>query len=146
MELNKLPKITSRKKKILGRGIGSGKGKTAGRGTKGQKARGKIPIKLGMGGVSLIRRLPLFRGKYRNKPFEKKPFVINLKYLNMLPKNSVVDIKLLASYKIINLVDASKRGVKILGEGKLDFPLTIKLPCSKKAVKKIESAGGKVER
>src|SRR3989338_1135351 len=145
MNLNNLPKTTNRKKKILGRGIGSGKGKTAGRGTKGQKARGKIPLKLGFGGTIFVRRLPLYRGKYRNKPHGKKLLVVNLKYLNILPKNSVVDIDLLIAHNIIRAKDVPTSGVKILGEGKLEKALTVKLPCSKRASKKIESAGGSVK-
>ena len=146
MNLSNLPKITSRKKKIVGRGIGSGKGKTAGRGTKGQKSRGKIPAKLGFGGSLFVRRLPLFRGKYRNKPRGKKPWVINLKYLSWLPKNSVVDMELLDKYNIVKIEDVRDRGVKILGEGKIEIPLSVKLPCSKSAVAKIESAGGTVTK
>lgn len=144
MNLSNLPKITGRKKKIVGRGLGSGKGKTAGRGTKGQKSRGKISAKLGLGGSFFVRRLPLFRGKYRNKPRGKKPWALNLKYLSYLPKNSVVDIEILAKYNIVKLDDVRDRGVKILGEGKIDIPLNVKLPCSKMASAKIESAGGTV--
>lgn len=146
MNLNNLPKTTNRKKKILGRGIGSGKGKTAGRGTKGQKARGKIPLKLGFGGTMFVRRLPLYRGKYRNKPHGKKPFVVNLKYLNLLPAKSVVDRALLISHNIISNKLQDDRGIKILGDGKLEKALTVKLPCSKSAAKKIEAAGGSVKK
>lgn len=61
MKLHQLTKIKTKDKKRLGRGIGSGKGKTAGRGTKGQKARGKIPQTF-TGGLSLYKKLPLRRG------------------------------------------------------------------------------------
>ncbi len=146
ISLHSLTKTTTRKKKRLGQGHGSGKGKTGGRGTKGQLAREKSPASTGIGGISLVRRLPLYRGKFRNKPKIYKPIPVNIKYLNLLPKNSVVDIDLLASYRIIDLEQAKKNGVKILGEGNLSIPLIVKLQCSKGAKKKIQSAGGRVER
>lgn len=145
MELNKLPKTTTKEKKRLGQGHGSGRGKTAGRGTKGQKARGKMPLYFEGGGLSLIKRLPMRRGRGRNKVFKKKPLAINVKFLNILPKNTVVDVKALIEHKIVAKEDAQVYGVKILGEGELGVSLTVKLPCSKGARRKIEAAGGKVE-
>lgn len=144
MNLTKLPKIVSRGKKRLGQGQGSGRGKTAGRGTKGQKARGKIPLSFEGGALSLIKRLPFRRGKGRNKVFKKKPVIINIKALNFLPKGSTVDIKTLIEKRLVDRADAQKYGVKILGDGKLEIPLTIKLPVSKQAAKKIIKAGGNV--
>lgn len=144
MNLTKLPKIVSRGKKRLGQGQGSGRGKTAGRGTKGQKARGKIPLSFEGGALSLIKRLPFRRGKGRNKVFKKKPVIINIKALNFLPKGSTVDIKTLIEKRLVDSADAQKYGVKILGDGKLEIPLMIKLPVSKQAAKKIIKAGGNV--
>lgn len=141
VELHQLPKITDKKKKRVGLGHGSGRGKTAGRGTSGQKARGKAPISE----KALWRRLPLLAGKYRNKPVRKKPIVVNIKYLNLLPPNSIIDINLLAASHIVDANQAKNFGVKILGEGKLSIPLIVKLSCSLQAIKKIEAAGGKVE-
>lgn len=145
MNLETLPKITSRKKRRLGQGHGSGRGKTAGRGTKGQKARGKIPISFEGGAVSLIKRLPFRRGKSRNKVFKNKALVLNTKALNLLPKGTIVDIESLVKYNLVNAEDAKVYGVKILGDGDLSIPLTVKLPVSKGAAKKIKKAGGKVE-
>lgn len=145
MNLETLPKITSRKKRRLGQGHGSGRGKTAGRGTKGQKARGKIPISFEGGAVSLIKRLPFRRGKSRNKVFKNKALVLNTKALNLLPKGTIVDIESLIKYNLVNAEDAKVYGVKILGDGDLSIPLTVKLPVSKGAAKKIKKAGGKVE-
>lgn len=145
IELHKLPKTTISKSKRLGRGTGSGKGKTAGRGTKGQKARGRIPLTLAQAGVSFIKRLPLYRGKYRNKPIRKKPVEVNVKYLNLFPKDSVVDIETLITHHIVDTDTAKKFGVKILGDGDLTVSLIVKLPTSRGAAKKIEKAGGKVE-
>lgn len=139
-----MDKITKRPKKRLGQGHGSGKGKTGGRGTKGQNSRGKISITFSNGSLGLIKRLPLIRGKLRNKPWKVKVMIVNLKYLNSLPQNSVVDIECLIKNHIMT-ADAAKNGVKILGGGEINVPLTVKLPCSKSAVRKIEKAGGKVE-
>ena len=69
MELNKLAKTTVKTKKRLGQGHGSGRVKTSGRGTKGQKARGKIPLRFEGGALPLIKRMPFHRGKGKNKGF-----------------------------------------------------------------------------
>jgi len=144
-KLNNLSKITKNKKKRIGRGAGSGRGKTAGRGTKGQKSRGKIPATLGAGGVAFLRRLPLYRGKYRNKPLRRKSIVVNLKYLNILPKNSIVTLDLLIDSHIVDEKQARVFGVKILGEGEIKIPLIIQIPSSVGAGIKIKKAGGKIE-
>ena len=93
----------------------------------------------------LKKRLPYRRGKGRNKPIKDKFLIVNVKYLNTLPKNEVVDINSLIKYKIVREIDAKRFGVKILGDGEIEKALTIKLPISKNAAKKIEKAGGKVE-
>lgn len=73
MELNTLIKITERKAKRVGRGHGCGKGKTSGRGTKGQLAREKVPLTFTGSAFQAdwIKRLPLLRGKKKNKSFKK---------------------------------------------------------------------------
>lgn len=146
MKLNKLPKTTKRKKKRLGRGYGSGKGgHTVGRGTKGQKARSKVGLLFEGTKMrkSLIRRLPLMRGKGKLKA-RPGPVIVNLKYLNLFKKNDEVNIKTLVKKGIVKEKEAKKFGVKILGEGDLKISLTIKLPASKSATHKIKKAGGKV--
>ncbi|OGD85737.1 50S ribosomal protein L15, partial [Candidatus Curtissbacteria bacterium RBG_16_39_7] len=100
MELSQLPKIVRKRKKRLGRGPGSGRGKTAGRGTKGQKARGRIRAGFEGGQTPLIKRLPLRRGK-GNPKISKKPLVVNLKVLNLLPKDFLVDLENLVKEKIV---------------------------------------------
>lgn len=147
MKLSSLPKATKKSAKRMGRGIASGRGKTAGRGTKGQKARGKLSIThphYEGGQRPLFKRLPLRRGK-GNPKISKKPIIVNLKALNILPKNSQVDLDLLVKSQIVGKDDAGLYGVKILGDGQLNIPLTIKLPTSKSAAQKIEKAGGKVQ-
>lgn len=142
MRLHKLVKINQRAKKRLGRGLGSGKGKTAGRGTKGQKARGKIPATF-TGSLSFYKKLPLKRGK-GNLKLSTKPKLVNLLKLNVFKTKTVVDISKLLDAKIISDKEA-KRGVKVLGNGEISRALIIKLPTSKAAQKKIEKSGGKVE-
>lgn len=143
MGLERLPKLVVSRKKRVGRGFSSGRGKTAGRGTKGQKARGKVKFGFEGGQLPLIKRLPMRRGKGRNVALGKKPLVLNLKYLNLLEENTEVDLETLVKEGLI-LKGEEKYGVKILGEGALQKPLTVKLPCSKGAARKIEAAGGKV--
>lgn len=145
MKLYNLVKITNKKKRRLGQGHGSGRVKTAGRGTKGQNARGKIPLYFEGGAVPLIKRLPFRRGKGKNKVFKNRPLIINVKALNLLKNGSVVDLKTLIDNKLIDAKDAKKYGVKVLGEGQLSISLTLKLPASKGAIEKIKKAGGTIE-
>lgn len=142
MSLHQLIKIKSKGKKRLGRGVGSGRGKTAGRGTKGQKSRGKIPVAFSGSGLPLYKKLPLRRG-LGNPKISSKPFVLNLGDLAEFKAKSVVDIEELLKHGLINKRDA-KKGVKILGNGEIKAALTVKLPVSQKAKKKIEDRGGKV--
>ena len=142
----KLEKKETKRKKRVGRGYGSGKGgHTSGRGQKGQKSRSHIGILFEGMKVkkSLIKRIPLMRGKGKFKA-GKKPLVVKLAYLNMLPAGSRVNIESLVKGGIVKRDDASKYGVKILGDGKLEKKLTIALPISKSAAKVVEKAGGKV--
>ncbi len=147
MKLEELPKITKRSGKRVGRGYGSGKGgHTSGRGSKGQKARGKVNLIFEGTKIkkSLLKRLPLWRGKGRFKA-HNKPVVVNVKYLNLLPAKEEVTIETLIKYGIIPDSKVAIYGIKILGEGDLSVPLIVKLPVSKGAKEKIEKAGGKVE-
>lgn len=146
MKLSSLTKITKTRQKRLGRGHGSGRGKTAGRGTKGQNAKGSRPLSFEGGALPLIKRLPFMRGKGKNKSFGNKPIAVNVKVLNLLKKDTVVDIQSLIENKIVDSEYAKKHGVKILGDGDLSVSLIVKLPVSKGAAKKILAAGGRVEQ
>lgn len=146
MNLSSLRKITKKRQKRLGQGHGSGRGKTAGRGTKGQKARRKIPLTFEGGALTLIKRLPFMRGKRKNKSFKNGPIIVNVKVLNLLKKGTTVDIKSLIENRIVDPDYAKRYGVKILGDGDLNVSLIVKLPMSKGAAKKILKAGGKVEK
>ena len=142
MRLHELAKIKANGKKRLGRGVGSGRGKTAGRGTKGQKARGKIPLKFS-GDVAFYKKLPRRRGM-GNPKLGLKPKLVTLSELEVFKKGSVVDLEALLGTKVINEEDV-KRGVKILGMGEISHAITVKLPASASARQKIEKSGGKVE-
>ena len=141
MKLHQLLKVKTRDKKRVGRGLGSGKGKTAGRGTKGQKARGKIPVGF-VGSLPLYKKLPLRRG-LGNPKLSLKMKPISLSALNKFSAKSVVDLAGLIKMKIISPKDA-KFGVKILG-GNIEKSLIVKLPVSVSARKSIEQHGGKID-
>lgn len=146
-KLNELPKIVGKGKKRIGRGRGSGKGgHTVGRGHKGQKAREKVPSLFTGTKMkkSLLKRLPLQRGKGKLKPKKSNPIVVNIKYLNLFNEGEVVDLNSLVKKGIVEKKEAEEFGVKILGEGELNIPLEVHLPCSKGAEEKIKKAGGKV--
>jgi large subunit ribosomal protein L15 len=145
MQLHELPKIKTKSLRRLGQGHGSGRGKTSGRGYKGQKVRNTVPLFFEGGALPLRKRLPFLRGKDRNKVFKKQPLVINVKILNLLPAKSVVDVESLIKARIVDGGQAREFGVKILGEGDLSHELTVKLPVSAGAKAKIEQAGGSVE-
>src|SRR5437868_15389382 len=99
MKLNTLPKLTVKSKKRLGRGLGSGKGKTGGRGQKGQKARGKIPAANVGGGLILYKKLPFVRG-WGNRKASEKPVIIALEKLNSFKAKSRLDIASLFENKL----------------------------------------------
>lgn len=143
---NKLPRIKTKTKKRRGRGYGSGKGgHTSGRGMKGQKSRSKINIMFEGIKVkkSLLRRLPLQRGKGKNTG-QPKPLVLNLDDLNKLRDGAKVNPKTLAKAGVIGK-DEINRKIKILSNGKLTKKLVVELPTSRSAALKIEKLGGKVE-
>lgn len=144
MQLNTLPKSTISGRRRLGQGHGSGRVKTAGRGTKGQKSRNKVPSYFEGGAVPLIKRLPFLRGKGRNKSFKKKPVIINVNALNRLPKGATVNVKTLIAHNIVEKDKAQTYGVKILGNGQITTAFTVQVAVSQGARQKIEKAGGTV--
>ncbi|HHT62294.1 MAG: 50S ribosomal protein L15 [Bacillota bacterium] len=126
----------------VGRGIGSGLGKTSGRGHKGQKARSGGGVRRGFEGgqMPLHRRLPK-RG-FTNI-FKKEIVIVNLEDLNRFEEGTKVTPELLVESGLIKSV---KDGVKILANGELTKALTVQVHgCSKAAADKIAAAGGKVE-
>lgn len=141
MRISDLPSITTKRKKRLGRGHGSGKVKTSGRGTKGQKARGSMPPGFEGGQSPLFKRLPYLRGKGRNRSMKPRAFPIAAGKLNGLPDGTVVTLETLKKYRMIG-EDVSR--VKLLGGGKLTVGLKVKVPCSASVKEAIIKAGGTV--
>jgi len=144
MKLNELRPAegSTKNKKRVGRGQGSGLGKTSGRGHKGQKSRsGSTSLKGFEGGqMPLQRRLPKFG--FTNI-FKKKFSIVKIGDLSIFEPNSVVDFAALAE---AGLVDKVLDGVKVLADGELKIPVTLKVDKVSRAAKaKIEAAGGKVE-
>jgi len=144
MKLNELVKTTKRTQKRVGRGHGSGKGKTGGKGTKGQKARHSIKVGFEGGQTTILKRIPLKRGKARNKSFKSDYIIVNTKLINKFPANSIIDKDAIVKANLVDKKDADKFGLKILGNGEITNVYTLKLPCSKNVRKKIEKAGGKI--
>ena len=132
---------TSRRR--VGRGLGSGRGKTAGKGTKGQKARsgGGVPPYFEGGQLPLVRKLPYRRG-FRN-PSRVEYRVVNLDQLQTLPEGSDATPDLMQG---AGLVGKGKEPVKILGRGSLSKRLTVRAHAFSAAAREaIAAAGGSVE-
>ena len=135
---------TTKPKKRIGRGGGSGKGfHTVGRGNKGQKAREKVPLLFGgtKGKKSWLQRLPLWRGKGKREK-KKQLQVIKLSVLDKLfASNEEV-----TSSRLAQKLGVKEKRFKILSSGEISKPLLVKVPCSKQAAEKIKKAGGRVEK
>lgn len=143
--LSNLPKITTKKQKRRGRGLGSGRGSKSGRGTtRHQKARESIPLHFEGGQGRMVKKYPLLRGKGKNKSHATKVLPISVSKLNAFAEGAVVDLKGLNKHK---LVKESKRKilVKIVAGGELKKKLTVKFPASAGARAAIEKIGGTVQ-
>jgi large subunit ribosomal protein L15 len=128
--------------KRVGRGIGSGHGKTCCRGHKGDKARGSTKPGFEGGQTPLHRRLPHKRG-FNNILFRKNYAIINMAELDRFEAGTVVTPELLIESKVIREI---RDGLKVLGDGELAKSLTVKASkFSKTAEEKIKAAGGTVE-
>ena len=144
--LNITGKVTKKKIRV-GRGIGSGKGKTSGRGVKGQKSRSGVAIKSFEGGqMPLYRRLP----KRGFNPIDK----INVAIMNLEKIQSFIDQKTINSSDMINaellkklkLINKNSQKLKILGTGEIKVKINIEADLiSKSAIEKLEKAGGKIQ-
>ena len=142
MKLHHLrPAPGSKKRKIrVGRGEAGRRGKTAGRGTKGTKARSKVRPGFEGGQTPLQRRLPKLRGfKSRNKEIFA---VINVERLNEFDAGTDVTVETLRASGMVK----HRGGIKVLGEGEIDRALTVHAHrFSNSAIEKIKAAGGSVE-
>ena len=137
----KPPDGSRKKRKRIGRGDGSGHGGTSTKGHKGQNARSGGRVRPGFEGgqMPLSRRLPK-RG-FRN-PFRKNIVTINIDQLRRFPEGSVIDRDALLE---AGLVKKTGDGVKILGKGDIDYPISVKVDMISRGAKdKIEAAGGSV--
>ncbi len=132
---------SKKRRKRVGRGIGSGHGKTATRGTKGQKARDTIPPRFEGGQTPIHRRLPVRVGFKNVNRVEYA--IVNVGTLaERFNPNDEVTPEMLLERRVIRKL---KDGVKILGEGEINIPLTVRAHAvSASARAKIESAGGTV--
>ncbi len=148
MRLSELqaPPGARKDKRRVGRGHGSGRMKTAGRGTKGQKARtghGNVPAFFEGGQLRLSRRLPFIKG-FTNH-FKKDSVVVNVGQLQVFEPSTQVNAEALVAAGLVK-ASAAKGLLKILGDGDLDRPLTVRAhKFSASARAKIEGAGGTVE-
>jgi large subunit ribosomal protein L15 len=145
MNLSELrpPKGQTHKPKRVGRGMGSGLGKTAGRGEKGQRSRAGFSQKRGFEGgqMPLHRRLPK-RG-FSNYPFKKKFAIVNLEALGRLPEVETITPQVLLERGVISSL---REGLRVLGEGELARAVVVQAHhFSASARKKIEAAGGRAE-
>ena len=145
MQLNSLTKLNKKKIRV-GRGIGSGRGKTSSRGHKGQKSRSGVAIKSFEGGqMPLYRRLPKRGFKSIN---EQNTAILNLAKIQSIldkPKNEIkntLDLKILKEKKLVN---KKSNRLKILGSGEIKKNIEITAHfVSKQALLKVEKAGGKI--
>ena len=146
ISLNNREKINKSKIRV-GRGIGSGKGKTSGRGVKGQKSRSGVAIKSFEGGqMPLYRRLPKRGFKSLNKDITA---ILNLSKIQKIldkPKNNMTNSLDLKTLKEKNLVNKRFKKLKILGTGEIKEKINIEADLvSKSALKKIEKIGGSIQ-
>ncbi|NMB56957.1 50S ribosomal protein L15 [Candidatus Beckwithbacteria bacterium] len=141
MELNNLVKTTSKAKKRIGRGYGSGKGgHTSSRGAKGQNSRSGGRVALDFEGTKknkdFFRRVPMLRGKSKLKSHLAKPVIIYNSELAIFDDGAIVDEKALVAKKLISAKNLQMFGVKILFDKAIDKKLEIKIPASKAVLKK----------
>ena len=143
MKLHELTNLESKNRKRIGRGPGSGTGKTAGKGHKGQNARSGGGVRPGFEGGQLPLYRRLSKRGFNNYNFATVYAVINVSDLERFDEGTVVDTELLKS---VGLVNKELDGVKVLGNGELTKKLTVKAnKFSSVAKEKIENVGGTTE-
>lgn len=144
MQLHTLKRNTQRKtKQQVGRG--SKRGKTSGRGQKGQASRAGRKLRPEIREV--IKKIPKLRGRGKNifKSFDIKPAIVNLRDLTNVPAGTVLTPKIFVDLKLVELLKGKVPSIKVLGTGEITHPLTFKkVAVSASAILKIEKAGGKV--
>ena len=143
MKLNELTNIEAKDRKRIGRGPGSGTGKTSGKGHKGQNARSGGGVRPGFEGGQLPLYRRLSKRGFNNYNFRTVYATVNVSDLEIFDEGTVVDVELL---KKTGLVNKELDGVKVLGNGELTKKLTVKAnKFSNTAKEKIENVGGTTE-
>ena len=143
MKLNELTNLEAKNRKRIGRGPGSGNGKTAGKGHKGQNARSGGGVRPGFEGGQLPLYRRLSKRGFNNYNFQTVYATVNVSDLERFDEGTVVDTELL---KNVGLINKELDGVKVLGNGELTKKLTVKAnKFSATAKEKIENVGGTTE-
>lgn len=143
MKLNELTNLEAKNRKRIGRGPGSGSGKTAGKGHKGQNARSGGGVRPGFEGGQLPLYRRLSKRGFNNYNFQTVYATVNVSDLERFDEGTVVDTALL---KNVGLINKELDGVKVLGNGELSKKLTVKAnKFSATAKEKIENVGGTTE-
>ena len=143
MKLHELTNLESKNRKRIGRGPGSGTGKTAGKGHKGQNARSGGGVRPGFEGGQLPLYRRLSKRGFNNYNFRTVYATVNVSDLEQFDEGTVVDAELL---KKVGLVNKELDGIKVLGNGELTKKLTVKAnKFSETAKQKIENVGGTTE-
>ena len=144
VKLHLLPKIGTKSAKRVGRGWGSGKGKYSGRGNKGQKSREKVKWFFEGGQSKLQKRLPMIRGKGKNRSIQTDSEILNVGALELLPSIKTGDTITQEYLQKLGIIEKGQE-VKILGKGKLTKKLTVEVLASALAIEKVKLAGGKYQ-
>ena len=133
----------SKSRKRVGRGHGSGHGKTSGRGHNGARSRsGWSARNMSGGNMPLFRRLP--RVGFSNAPFKNRYTIVNVGQLASFPANTHVDAEMLKESGVVKQI--APDGIKVLGNGELDRPLVVRANAfTRSAREKVQAAGGTVE-
>ena len=143
MKLHELTNLEATNRKRIGRGPGSGSGKTAGKGHKGQNPRSGGGVRPGFEGGQLPLYRRLSKRGFNNYNFQTVYATINVSDLNIFEEGTVVTVEEL---KKVGLVNKELDGVKVLGNGELSKKLTVKAnKFSESAKEKIENVGGTIE-
>ncbi len=146
--LHLLSKLTKKVKRRLGQGWGSGAGKYSGRGVKGQHAREKTRQLFEGGQLPLQKKLPMLRGKSKNKSLSPKTLVFDMATLQKAVKikdGATLTKALLVSAGLLNPTKARKHEVKLVSQGEISKKLIIKVKATRGAVEKIIKAGGEYQ-
>ncbi len=142
--LHSLSKITTKRAKRRGRGLGSGKGSKSGRGTtRHQKARTDIPLHFEGGQGRIVKKYPLLRGKSKNNSIKQKPYALALSKLLLIGDADIITFEKLQE---LSLVPTSATSVKVVFDKEIDKAIKTKLPVTAKAQSAIQKAGGSIEK